>query len=195
MIAINFELLFLISIPVALILVYFANKKFRIFDTWIETIRKTGPLFLAFFPVCFTYLFVCGAFSAIMVLVYTSIYGKDNMDRDGFLLVEDCVEYLCSFLVPLLYYKILTKRGFPFFWTILIAITHILVAGYRDAKYIYEPATEAAKSRFESGPIILEHIQLLDASIPLIGFLIFFFFLKKRWEIKPINEIPASNIL
>lgn len=182
MIEINFELLFLFSIPVMIILAIVAQKKFRIFDTWIELIKKTGPLFLVFFPVMFTYLFVCGALSAIMVLVYTLVIGKDNMDRDSFLLMEDCVEFLCSFLVPLLYYRIITKRGIPFFWTILITLTHMLVAGYRDAKYIYEPATEAGESHFESGPIILSDIQWLDASIPLIAFLVFLFILKKRWE-------------
>jgi hypothetical protein len=195
MIAINFELIFLISIPLMLILVYFINKKFRIFDTWISTIKKTGPLFLIFFPVCFTYLFVCGAFSAVMVLVYTSIRGKDHMVREEFLLIEDIVEFLCSFLVPLFYYRILTKRGFPVFWTFIIAATHILAAGYRDAKYIYTPAAGAEKSHFESGPIILEHMQLLDASIPLIGLLLFLFFFKKRWEPLPIgsSEVPAGS--
>ncbi len=183
MIEINFELLFLVSIPVMIILAIVAQKKFRIFDAWVELIKKTGPLFLVFFPVIFTYLFVCGAISAVMVMVYTSLMGKDNMDRDSFLLMEDCVEFLCSFLVPLLYYKIITKREIPFFWTILITLTHTLVAGYRDAKYIYEPATKAGKSHFESGPIILSEIQWLDASIPLIAFLVFLFVLKKRWEV------------
>lgn len=189
--SINFELIFLLSIPITLVLVYFVNRKFRIFDTWIETIRKTAPLFLTFFPVLFTYLIVCGSCSAVTVLIYVTVYGKDQIDRDSFLLIEDCVEFACGFLMCLLYYRILTKNKFPFFWSILITLTHMLAAGYRDAKYIYEPAVNGGKSHFESGPIILHEIQLLDAAIPLIAFLIFLFFLKKRWEITEVHELKV----
>jgi hypothetical protein len=191
MIAINFELIFLIGIPVSILLVYFAHRKFRIFDTWVTAIKKTGPLFLIFFPVLFTYLFVCGSFSAITVLVYTSICGKDNIDRDSFLMIEDCVEFACGFFMCLLYYRILTRNKFPFFWSILITLTHMLAAGYRDAKYIYEPAANGVKSRFESGPIILPEIQLLDATIPFLAFLIFLFVLRKRWQ---QQTIPSAAI-
>jgi hypothetical protein len=189
MIEINVELLFLISIPVSIVLVYFAHRKYRIFDTWINLIKKTGPLFLIFFPVIFTYLFVCGSFSAVTVLIFHLAYGKDQIDRDSFMMVEDCVEFACGFFMCLLYYRILSRNHFPFFWTILITLTHMLAAGYRDAKYIYEPAVNGAESRFESGPIILPEIQFLDTAIPLIAFLVFFFFLKKRWETSKIPEL------
>jgi hypothetical protein len=188
---IDFEVIFLTSIPVVLILVFLANRKFRIFDAWINLIKKTGPLFLTFFPISFTYFFVCGSLSAIMVLIYVGIRGKDHLDRNEFIVLEDGVEFLCSFLMCVVYFYIITKRKFPFFWTILITLTHMLAAGYRDAKFIYTPATAAAKSHFESGPIILSEIQWLDAAIPLIAFLVFFFFLKKRWESSKIPELPV----
>jgi hypothetical protein len=121
--------------------------------------------------------------------------GKDNLDRDSFLLIEDGVEFICSFFMCLLYYRILTRNKFPFFWNIFITLTHMLAAGYRDAKYIYEPAVNGGESRFESGPIILHEIQLLDAAIPLLAFLIFIFVLKKRWEKPDLkHESELQNI-
>jgi hypothetical protein len=189
MIEINFELIFLIGIPIAIALVYLAQRKYHIFETWIDLIKKTGPLFLIFFPVIFTYLFVCGSFSAITVLFFHLSYGEEQIDRHSFLMAEDCVEFICGFLMCLLYYRILTKNNFPFFWTVLIVITHMLAAGYRDAKYIYEPAINGSKPRFESGPIILSEIQLLDAAIPLLAFLVFLFVMKKRWEKPKIDEL------
>jgi len=189
---INFDLIFLIAIPITLVLVYFVNRKFRIFDTWVKTIKKLGPLFMTLFPVSFTYFFVCGSLSAVMVLIYITIRGKNNMDRDEFLMTEKVVEYLCSFLMPLLYFRIITKRGFPGFWIYVITITHMLAAGYRDAKFIYTPSTtKPGEMQFESGPQILHDIQILDAFIPLIALLIFFFFLKKRWGISTFTEKEA----
>ena len=117
------------------------------------------------------------------------------MNGDEFLMTEKIVEYLCSFLMPLLYFRICTKRGFPEFWIYVITITHMLVAGYRDAKFIYEPSkTKAGEMAFESGPQILHDIQILDAAIPLVALLIFLFLLKKRWKIVPVNEKEVVNI-
>src|SRR6185369_5045208 len=112
----------------------------------------------------------CGSLSAVTVLIYVTAFGKDQIDRDSFLLIEDGVEFACGFLMCLLYYRILSRNKFPLFWSILITLTHILAAGYRDAKYIYEPAVNGGKSHFESGPIILPDMQLLNAAIPLLAF-------------------------
>lgn len=191
---INFDLLFLISIPITLVLVYFVNRKFRIFDTWISTIKKLGPLFMTFFPVSFTYFFVCGSFSAVMVGIYILIRGKENMDRDEFLTMEKIVEYLCSFLMPLLYFRICTKRGFSEFWIYIITITHMLAAGYRDAKFIYEPSTtKPGEMQFESGPQILHDIQIIDAVIPLIALLVFLFILRNKWKIYSVERLNETQ--
>lgn len=191
---INFDLIFLLAIPVTLVLVYFVNRQFRIFDTWIKTIKKFGPLFMTFFPVGFTYFFVCGSLSAVMVLIYTSIRGKNNMNGDEFLMSEKIVEYLCSFLMPLVYFRIITKRGFPEFWIYIITITHMLAAGYRDAKFIYKPSLEkVGEMQFESGPQILHDIQLLDAAIPLIALLVFLLFLKKQWKVASVTHSESLN--
>lgn len=190
---INFDLIFLLAIPVTLVLVYFVNRKFRIFDTWMSTIKKLGPLFMTFFPVSFTYFFVCGSLSAVMVLIYTSIKGRDNMDGEEFLMTEKVVEYLCSFLMPLVYFRIITKRGFPEFWIYIITITHMLAAGYRDAKFIYKPTVAAGEMQFESGPQILHDIQILDAAISLIALLVFLFILKKQWKVASVTHSESLN--
>ncbi|MGL4596134.1 MAG: hypothetical protein ACRCYO_01320, partial [Bacteroidia bacterium] len=128
--------LFLLGLGV---LVFFINRQYKLGATWIATIRKLAPLWLVFFPAILTYFFICGALSATMVIAYTSIRGKAHFDPDEFLFYEKLVEYACSFFMPLLYFRILHKHGFPFFWLPVIASIHALVAGYRDAKFLVLP--------------------------------------------------------
>ncbi len=186
--AISLDLAILFVIPPTILLAYFLNRKYKLYDTWIATIKKLAPLFLIFFPAFITYFLVCGTFSALVVAIYTYVIGRDHIVVEEFLMYEKAVEYTCSFLIPLLYFKILSKQNFPSFWAYIITLVHMLVAGYRDAKLIYTPAVGDAKAQFESGPKILMEIQWMDAMIPLLSFLLFYFLLRNKWKYIPSTE-------
>jgi hypothetical protein len=184
---INFGLeMIVIVIIVLLALGYFLNKKFHILNEWMITIKKFPLFFLLFFPPIFTYLFVCGAFSALAVGVYTSIKGENGFDNNEFLLMENCIEFLCSFGMTFLYFLILKKQDFPKFWFIVITIIHMVAAGYRDAKLI------SYSDGKESGPIILKNFEYVDAFFPLLSLLFFMFIFRKSFKFKLSTQKSIS---
>lgn len=172
--AIELDFLLPVFIIAALLLFFLLNRKYKFLLVWIETIKRFAPLWLIFFPAFITYFFVCGSFSALTVVIYTAVIGKANFNATEFLLIEKSVEYLCSFIMPIIYFRILEKNNFPNFWPSIITAVHMLVAGYRDAKFIKKEPTPGKESLFESGPQILQNIELIDALIPLISLMCFY---------------------
>lgn len=165
------------------------RKKYDFGGTWMNLIKKWAPFWLSFFPAFITYFFVCGSVSALAFISYSAVVGKENFNRDNFLLIENIVEFTCSLIMPYIYFKILKKQGFHLFWMGIITVVHMLVAGYRDAKLIYlDPLTHDGNS-VQSGPIILSQFEYLDAVFPLISFLVFYFFVYRK------NDKESSDSL
>ena len=191
--ALELDLWLLLFIPLLIILIIIVNRKFHPYDLWITAIKKFAPLFLIFFPAFITYFIVCGTLSATAVGIYSLVRGKDNFNGDEFLFIEKCVEYACGFGMLLVYFRILSKQNFPSFWAIIITLVHMLVAGYRDAKLIYLTPKPGNDSHFESGPMILQNIQWLDAVIPLLSFLLFYFVFRKKWQAHAIENIESGE--
>ena len=160
------------------------NRKFDLYNTWITVIKKFGPIWLVFFPPFITYLIICGTFSMLTVEIYKFVIGGlENFDPSLFMKLEKGVEYTCSFFVPLVYFRILQKEKFPSFWgwAIIITITHSLTAGYRDPKLDFDPLNP---TYMETGPQLLENIHYLDAIIPLLSFMFFYFVLRKSLKLE-----------
>lgn len=176
---------FFVVVAVLLLVFILLNKKYDFFEIWMRTIEKFAPFWLTFFPAFITYFFVCGSASALMVYAYVGINGKDNIDSEQFLMLENIVEFACSLVMPFIYFVILKKRNFHIFWMIIITIVHVLVAGYRDAKLILkDPLTHEGKT-FESGPIILNHFEFVDGLMPVISLIIFLAFFNKKQVLEP----------
>jgi hypothetical protein len=163
-----------------IVLFFILNKKFRFMQTWMNTIEKFAPYWLTFFPAFITYFCVCGTLSAFGVYTYVGIVGKENMDRDSFLLMENCIEFTCSLVMPCIYFIVLKKRNFHWLWLGIITVVHVLAAGYRDAKFILLKNDGEDGKTFESGPIILDHFEYLDGLMPVISLLIFLIFFNKK---------------
>lgn len=160
-----------------LILSVLLNRKFKLCEKWVLSIKKAAPLFLVFFPPLITYFIICDTLSLITVELYQFLIGGlEQFDPVNFIRLEKAVEYFCSFFIPIVYFNFLYKNGFPSFWTIIITISHVLVAGYRDPILLFDPANTTYR---ETGAQLLEQIQYFDASIPLFAFLFFYFVLRK----------------
>ena len=156
------------------------KKKYDFGGTWMKLIKKAAPFWLTFFPAFITYFFVCGSVSALMVISYVGIKGKENFNGDEFLLLENLVEFSCSLIMPFIYFRILKKHSFHVFWMCIITLVHAIVAGYRDAKLIYlDPLTNNGNT-FQSGPLILNHFEYVDALFPILSFGIFYFFVYRK---------------
>ena len=175
-----------------LLLSLILNRKFQFYKTWVRTIKKLAPLYLVFFPPIITYLIVCGTLSISTVGIYKYVIGDlENFNPDLFIKLEKGVEYSCSFFMPILYFIFLKKEKFPSFWgwTIIITITHILTAGYRDAKLIFDPLNPTF---FKTGPKILENMDFIDSIIPLLSLAFFYFFLEKKIKTEPVGNIKST---
>src|ERR1700741_814393 len=179
---------FFVVVAVLLIVFFLVNKKYDFLSTWMKTIEKFAPFWLTFFPAFITYFCVCGTVSALGVGIYVAINGKQNIDRDSFLLMENCIEFICSLVMPCIYFIVLKKKNFHFVWNILITIVHILVAGYRDAKLILLEDDDEDGKTFESGPIILDHFEYLDGLMPVISLVIFLILFNKKQTPEPVTE-------
>ncbi len=171
-------------VAVALLVTFLLlKKKYDFSGTWMRLIKKFAPFWLTFFPAFITYFFVCGSASALMFIGYRGITGKENFNRDHFLILENLVEFSCSLIMPFIYFKILKKYSFHLFWMMIITLVHSIVAGYRDAKLIYlDPLTHDGNT-VQSGPLILDHFEYLDAIFPIISFVIFYFLVYRKKEI------------
>lgn len=168
---INFGIPSISIITISIILLAFIlNKKFDLFNTWIMLIKKYPLVFLILFPPIATYIFICGAISALAFGLYFKIRPFENFMESEFLLMENSIEYICSFVMPFIYFLILKKNDFPFFWIFLITVMHMVFAGYRDPKLITNSSGNP-----ESGPIILESFEFFDALFPLLSLLLFLF--------------------
>ena len=64
------------------------RKKYDFGGTWMNLIKKWAPFWLSFFPAFITYFFVCGSVSALAFISYSAVVGKENFNRDNFLLME-----------------------------------------------------------------------------------------------------------
>lgn len=151
----------------SILLTFFLNKKYDIIKSWVSIIKKHPLFILIFFPAILTYFFVCGAISIFALYIYNLIVLTDYSEST-FLLMENCVEFVCSFILPFLYFMFLKKHKFPVFWIFIITVVHAIVAGYRDAKFI-----RYSENDHESGPIILEHFEFFDAMFPLLALALF----------------------
>jgi hypothetical protein len=175
------------AIVALLIIIFFLlNRKYNFSETWIRTIEKFAPYWLTFFPAFITYFCVCGTLSAFAVLAYSGIVGgKDNFERDSFLMMENGVEFTCSLVMPCIYFIVLKRNNFHWLWMGIITVVHVLAAGYRDAKLILLENDDEDGKTFESGPIILDHFEYLDGLVPVISLLIFLFFFNKKPTVDP----------
>jgi hypothetical protein len=177
---IDLDLFPLLLLAALIFLLITLNRRYQFIEIWIKTIKRYAPLWLVFFPAMITYFFVCGSLSALVVVIYSNVTEHDGIDGEAFLLFEKGVEYLCSFFMPLLYFRLLEKHKFQSYWALIITVVHMLAAGYRDAKLvILEPSTTST-AHFESGPKILTEIQLLDALIPLVSYLVFLLLFQRK---------------
>lgn len=138
-------------------------------------IKKHPLVFLILFPPIITYFFICGAISAVTFGLYATIRTTENFIETEFLLLENSIEYICSFAMPFIYFLILKKNKFPPFWFFIITTMHIIFAGYRDPKLIIKPL-----GGLESGPIILESFEFFDGLFPLLSLLLFLFLFKDK---------------
>jgi hypothetical protein len=150
------------------VLIVLLNRKYQTLDTWASLIRRWAFLFVPTVPTFTTYFVVCGSLSALTAVVHGALsHEPQNIPNELTQSLCHGVEFLCSFILPLLYFKILEKLRLAHSWSLILTAMHMLTAGYRDAKLLLD--------QHETGPEIVSRFGVVDAFVPLAAYFFFYF--------------------
>jgi hypothetical protein len=162
----RFSLLTFAMVFAALALVYAVafralNRRYALASLAKSAVSRFAPGFLIIAPPIVTYGFVCGALSFGFGLVCI-LFDEHISNREAFFRpIFKGFEYLSGVGCGYVWLRFAAWLALRWPWYLFILASHVLVAGYREARFDYGGAM--------MGPTVTEHFVPLDALVPLLA--------------------------
>lgn len=144
------------------------NRRHALASIVRGVVSRFAPGFLIIAPPIITYGFVCGALSFGFGL-FSSLFAERITNSEAFFRpIFKGFEYLSGVGCGYLWLRFAAWLGLRWPWYLFILASHVLVAGYREARF-----DDGGRGM---GPTVTEHFVLLDALVPLLALVPYYVF-------------------
>jgi hypothetical protein len=132
-------------------------------------VSRFAPGLLIIAPPIITYGFVCGALSFGFSFACLKVFSGQIPDPESFFRpIFKGFEYFSGVGCGYFWLRFAAWLGLRWPWYLFILASHVLVAGYREARFDYGGAM--------MGPTVTEHFVLSDALVPLLALVPYYLF-------------------